>query len=620
MEEDFSTSALQENEFDQKVDFGLWKRLIKYALRSKRIVITTIIALLVVAAVDLIYPLMSKYAIDNIIDGAHTERILPFAIIYVVFVVLQGLGVMLFIKCSGKLEMNIAYDIRQDSFRKLQELSFSYYDKTAVGYIMARMVSDIGRLSELIAWSVVDLLWSSSFVLGIVVIILVLKWQLALLVIIVLPPLAVICVYFQKKILKHYRDVRKQNSKITGALNEGIMGAVTTKTLVREERNSAEFRAETGRMRSSAIKAAVLSAMFTPIVMCLGSIGTALALYAGGMSVAARWTAIGTITVGTLSTFISYSASMFDPIQQLAGIFAEMQSAQASAERVITLIDTPCEIADTEEVLKKYGDSFDPKRENWEEIRGDVTFEDVSFAYKEGEKVLSHFDLEVKAGQTIALVGETGAGKSTIVNLVCRFYEPTEGRVLIDGVDYRERSQLWLQARLGYVLQQPHLFSGTVMDNIRYGRPDATEEEVRAAARLVHADEFIESLEKGYETEVGEGGGRLSTGQKQLISFARVILADPRIFVLDEATSSIDTETEQLIQSAITKVLENRTSFIVAHRLSTIRSADRILVIREGRITESGTHKELLKLHGYYYDLYTTQFRRDAVSRIMKES
>ena len=617
--EENETSALQEEEFDRKVDFGLWKRLIKYGLRSRGLVITTIIALLIVAAVDLVYPLLSRYAIDDIINGAHTERILPFVIVYAASVILQGACVMLFIKCSGKLEMNIAYDIRQDSFRKLQELSFSYYDKTAVGYIMARMVSDVGRLSELIAWSVVDLLWSSCYVLGIIVIMLMLNWQLALLVIIVLPPLAVICVYFQKKILKHYRDVRKQNSKITGALNEGIMGAVTTKTLVREEKNSEEFMAETGRMRKSSIKAAVLSAMFTPIVMCLGAIGTGLALYAGGMSVAGRWIGVGVITVGTLSTFISYSTGIFDPIQQLAGIFAEMQSAQASAERVITLLDTPCEIQDTPEVIEKYGTSFDPKRENWEEIKGSVTFENVGFAYKNGEKVLEHFDLDVKAGQTIALVGETGAGKSTIVNLVCRFYEPTEGRILIDGVDYRERSQLWLQDRLGYVLQQPHLFSTTIRENIRYGRPEASDEEVYAAARLVHAEEFILQQENGYDTEVGEGGGRLSTGQKQLISFARVILADPRIFVLDEATSSIDTETEQLIQNAITKVLENRTSFIVAHRLSTIRSADRILVIRGGKIIESGTHKELLKQRGYYYDLYTTQFKRDAVSRIMKE-
>ena len=605
--EELVTSAIEEKEFDQKVDMKLWKRLIKYGLRSKKLVIRTMISLLIVAAVDLLYPLFTRYAIDDIIAGSHTERILPFALVYAAAIIIQMIGVMLFILGSGKLEMNIAYDIRSDAFKKLQELSFSYYDKTAVGYIMARMVSDVGRLSELIAWSVVDILWSSCYVLGIIGVMLALNWKLALLVIIVMPPLAVICVYFQKKILKHYRDVRKQNSKITGALNEGIMGAVTTKTLVREERNTEEFKAETSRMRKSSIRAAVLSAMFTPIVMCLGAVGTGLALYAGGLGVAGKWTAMGAVTLGTLATFISYSTGIFDPIQQLAGIFAEMQSAQASAERVITLIDTEPDVVDSAEVVEKYGDMFDPKRENWEPIRGDVTFRDVSFAYKEGEKVLSHFDLDVKAGETIALVGETGAGKSTIVNLVCRFYEPTEGSVLIDGVDYRERSQLWLQDRLGYVLQQPHLFSGTIKENIRYGRPEASDEEVAEAARLVHADEFIDALEKGYDTEVGEGGGRLSTGQKQLISFARVILADPRIFVLDEATSSIDTETEQLIQNAITKVLENRTSFIVAHRLSTIRSADRILVIRGGRITESGTHAELLELDGAYAELVRSE-------------
>ena len=469
--EDITTSAIEEKEFDQKVDFGLWKKLIKYALRSKKTVLFVILANIIVAAIDIIYPLLSRYAIDNIIAGSHKERILPFAIVYLVFIILQGLGVLSFIKGSGRLEMNIAYDIRQDAFKKLQELSFSYYDKTAVGYVMARMVSDISRLSELIAWSIIDILWSGCYVLGIIVIMLTLNWKLALLVIVVLPPLAVICVYFQKKILKHYRDVRKQNSKITGALNEGIMGAVTTKTLVREEKNCEEFKAETGRMRKSAIRAAVLSAMFTPIVMCLGAIGTGLALYAGGLSVMGRLAVVGTITVGTLATFISYSTGIFDPIQQLAGIFAEMQSAQASAERVITLIDTEAEIVDSDEVIERYGDSFNPKRENWEDIKGSVKFEDVSFAYKGGEKVLSHFDLDVKAGENIALVGETGAGKSTIVNLVCRFYEPTEGRILIDGVDYRERSQLWLQDRLGYVLQQPHLFSTTIKENIRYGSP-----------------------------------------------------------------------------------------------------------------------------------------------------
>jgi len=616
--EELNTSAIQEQEFDKKVDFKIWKRLIAYALRSKKLVLRTIISLFIVSGIDIVYPLMSKYAIDNIVATGMLGRLKLFAVVYVVMVVVQGLGTMLFIAGSGKLEMRIAYDIRQEAFRKLQELSFSYYDKTAAGYIMARMVSDVARLSELIAWSIVDIMWAAGYVIGSIVIMMTLKWQLALIVIAVLPPLAVICVYFQKKILKHYRDVRKQNSKITGAFNEGIMGAVTTKTLVREDKNCEEFRAESDRMRKSATKAAVLASMFTPIVMCLGSVGTGLALYLGGASVAGELMIFGGMTLGTLSSFISYSTGMFEPIQQLAGIFAELQSAQASAERVIALIDTPCEIEDTPAVLAKYGDCFEPKRENWEDIRGDVRFENVSFKYKEGEKVLDNFSLDVKAGQTIALVGETGAGKSTIVNLVCRFYEPTEGRILIDGVDYRERSQLWLQDRLGYVLQQPHLFSTSIKENIRYGRRDATDEEVYAAARLVHAEEFILQQENGYDTQVGEGGGRLSTGQKQLISFARVILAAPKIFVLDEATSSVDTETEQLIQHAITKVLEGRTSFIVAHRLSTIRAADRILVISGGRIIESGTHRELLKLRGHYYDLYTTQFKDDTLQDILQ--
>ena len=574
-------SAILEQDYDKdvKVDFSIWKRLFRYAFRYKKNTTILIITNILIALVDIVYPLMSKYAIDHFIAEGTTKGLPWFSALYLLLICFQALGVYIFVARAGRIEMDVSYDIRQEGFRKLQELSFSFYDKTAVGYLMARMVSDVGRLSEMIAWSMVDLLWALTYVIGVMVAMLVLNWKLALLALVVIPPLAVISLYFQKKILKYQRRVRKTNSRITGSFNEGIMGAMT---------------------------------IFMPIVMSLGSIGTGLALYRGGYGVLA-----GALTIGTLSAFISYTMNFFEPVQQLAGILAELQSAQASAERVISLIDTPCEIMDTPEVVAKYGDSFDPKCENWEEIQGEVEFKNVSFAYKGGEKVLSDFSLHVNAGETIALVGETGAGKSTIVNLVCRFYEPTEGQVLIDGRDYRERSQLWLQASLGYVLQTPHLFSGTIADNIRYGRKSATDEEVRAAARMVHAEEFILKQEHGYDTEVGEGGVRLSTGEKQLISFARVILADPRIFVLDEATSSIDTETEQLIQDAITKVLAHRTSFIVAHRLSTIRNADRILVIRGGRITESGTHHELLKLHGYYFDLYTTQFREEAASEIL---
>ncbi|MBQ2110916.1 MAG: ABC transporter ATP-binding protein [Clostridia bacterium] len=617
--EDLQTSALREEEFSKKIDLKLWKRLLRYALRYRWLFVGVIFLMLVVAFVDILYPQLTRYAIDNIVaEGeAGLKKLLPFGLVYLGFVLFQGAGVVSFILFCGKLEVKIAYDIRQDAFKKLQQLSFSYYDKTAVGYIMARMVGDIPRLSEMIAWSLTDIFWSSGYIIGCIIFLLAMNWKLGLVTLTVLPPLAVISVYFQRRILRQHRIVRKQNSRITSAFNEGIMGAVTTKTLVREEKNFEEFKAEAGTMKKASIRAAVLSAMFTPIVMTLGSIATAIALYAGGRTVIAPTIFGTTMTIGVLSSFISYSTNLFDPMQQLAGIFAELQSAQASAERVISLLDTPCDITDSDEVIEKYGDCFDPKRENWEEIEGGVEFRDVSFSYKEGEKVLDHFDLTVRPGEKIALVGETGAGKSTIVNLVCRFYEPTGGAILIDGIDYRERSQLWLQDRLGYVLQSPHLFSGSIRDNIRYGRKDATDEEVVRAAQMVHADSFIESLEKGYDTEVGEGGARLSTGQKQLISFARVILADPRIFVLDEATSSIDTETEALIQNAIGTVLQNRTSFIVAHRLSTIRSCDRILVIRGGKITESGTHRELLKLRGYYYDLYTTQFTENSTRDVL---
>lgn len=595
-------SSLHEQEFSEKIDMSLWKRLISYAWRSKGLVLFSVFSLLCVALVDIAYPLFNKYAIDHFITPGTLDGLGWFFAAYVLAIALQSVGVMCFVSGAGKLEMQISYDIRQDVFLKLQTLSFSFYDKTAVGYLMSRMISDVARLSEMIAWSLVDVLWALSFVIGCMAAMFSLNWQLALIALCVIPVLAVLCLYFQKKILKCQREVRKTNSRITGAFNEGIMGAMTTKTLVREQANLEDFQEITTTMRKVSIRSAVLSAVFMPIVMLLSSVGTALALYRGGQEVL-----LGLIGFGTLSAFLSYTTQLFDPIQQLARILAEFQSAQAAAERVLSLLDTPLEITDTPEVEAVFGDSFHPKTENWPKLHGDVTFENVGFHYIPEEQILSGFNLHVPAGKSIALVGETGAGKSTIINLICRFYEPTSGRILIDGVDYRERSQLWLQRNLGYVLQSPHLFSGTIRDNIRYARKDASDAEVRKAAQMVHAEQFILEQEHGYDTEVGEGGIRLSTGQKQLISFARVILADPRIFVLDEATSSIDTQTEQLIQQAITTVLEGRTSFIVAHRLSTIRNADLILVIGDGGIVEQGTHEQLLEKKGAYYQLYSQQ-------------
>ncbi len=609
---------------DQKVDLKLWKRLIAYAVRNKKFLIQNIFALIIVAVIDTLYPIMTRYAIDRFVNPGgepSTDGLWIFGALYVVLILVQCFGTMLFIMRSGDIEMAMSYDIRQEAFLHLQNLSFSFYDKTSVGYLMARMVSDVGRLSEMVSWSMVDVLWSSCYIVFSVVAMFLYNWKLTLIVLVVIPPLAIVSYILQKAILKYQRAARKQNSRITSAFNEGIMGAMTTKTLVREQANGAEFEQISTDMRKASVKAQVLGAVFFPLIISLSAIATALALILGGAGVGATLngttTFLGVLTAGTLVSFITYASGLFDPIQNLAGIFAELQSAQASAERVIGLLDTQPDIVDTPEVVEKYGTTMEPKRENWEPLVGDIEFRHVDFHYKESEPLLRDFNLHIQPGETVALVGETGAGKSTIVNMICRFYEPVAGSILIDGKDYRERSELWLQSNLGYVLQQPHLFSGSIRDNIRFGRPDATDEQIRRAAAMVHADAFIERQPKGYDTDVGEGGVRLSTGQKQLISFARVILADPQIFVLDEATSSIDTETEQIIQNAITAVLEGRTSIVVAHRLSTIRNADRILVIRGGAIQESGTHEELLAKGGYYHDLYVHQFREETLAQAL---
>jgi len=605
--------AFEEQDYTKRFDLSLWKRLLHIAKPFHKNLYFIAFLMAVSAVIDVIVPMLTAYAIDHYIALHTTEGIGWFVAVYVIVMILQALSIYLFLNQSSRVEVGVCYTIRTMGFQKLQELPFSYYDRMPVGYLMSRMTSDTQRLADTVGWSLLDLCWGAVFLVACSVQMFVLNWQLALVVMLVLPPLAVISWQFQKRILSAYRTVRKTNSQITGAFNEGIMGAKTTKTLVREDLNIEEFKELTHTMRASSIRSATLSALFLPIVVSLGSIATAYALWRGGYDVLS-----GTVmSLGTLQVFINYTVQFFQPVRDIARIFAELQSSQAAAERVLTLLETEPEIKDTPEVIAAFGDSFHPKKENWPAIKGDIVFDNVSFQYKEGEKVLSDFNLSVKAGQTIALVGETGSGKSTIVNLVCRFYEPTQGRILIDGADYKTRSQLWLQSSLGYVLQEPHLFSGTIAENISYGRQDATREEIIRAAKMVNAHGFIERMDKGYDSSVGEGGSRLSTGEKQLISFARAILCDPAIFVLDEATSSVDTQTEQMIQEAIQTVLTGRTSFIIAHRLSTIRSADRILVIKDGKILEDGTHHQLIAKQGYYYQLYTNQFQDEQTQAIL---
>lgn len=604
----------EEQDFSKHINLGTWRKLLGYGAAFKGKFLVIALSMTMLAVSDVVMPLMTRYGIDNFVVPRTLEGLTGFLLFYALLLVVQVISIYFFILKAGQVDNGMGYTIRREGFKKLQELPFSYYDRMPVGYLMSRMTSDARNLGEAFGWGLVDMVWAVVYLLASIISMLLIDWRLTLMILLVVPPLAVVSFYFQKRILKSHREVRKTNSRITSAFNEGIMGAKTTKTLVREEMNSREFQEISSTMKTISIRAAVLSSIYLPLVISISSIATAFVLTEGSGLVLR-----GIMTLGTITAFFNYSLSIFEPIHNIAATLSEMQRMQAAAERVVSMLETESDIKDTPEVISTFGDSFHPRKENWPSITGDVRFDNVSFKYKDGETVLKNFHLDVKAGETIALVGPTGAGKSTIVNLLCRFYEPTEGTIEIDGTDYKKRSQLWLQSNLGYVLQDPHLFSGTIRDNIRYARPQASDDEVYAAARLVSAESFILSLENGYDTDVGESGNRLSTGEKQLISFARAILSNPRIFVLDEATSSVDTQTEALIQHAIEKTLEGRTSFIIAHRLSTIRNADRILVISDGETAESGTHQELMAKRGQYFNLYTNQFMEEQAKAVLDE-
>lgn len=598
----------EEQYYDKSFNLKIWKKLLPFLKPYRVRMITVIITMAFTAAIDSVNPLLLRYAINTFIVPKTMAGAGKFAAVYVALILFQVLNVVVFSYLCTCIEMYLGRDMKRAIFIHLQNLSFDYYNTTPVGYIMARTMSDTGKIAGSTAWNLVNIFWTSLYVLGAFVVMFSLDWRLALWILTIVPLIAVATAFFRGRILKANRQMRAVNSKITGAFNEGIGGARTSKVLCIEEENNRVFRGLTKGMYRCSVRSSMLSATFVPLVLLCGSLAAAIVLERGGTQMQQ-----GLMEYGTLSAFISYAIGIFEPIQQLASVFSDLISVQASIERVAGLLERKPIVADSPEVVAKYGDSFHPKKENWEPLHGDIEFRDVTFRYPDGgENVLEHFSLHVPAGTTVAVVGETGAGKSTIVNLACRFFEPTSGRILIDGRDYRERSQLWLHSNIGYVLQNPHLFSGSVRENIRYGRLDATDAEVEAAAKLVSADRIVARLEKGYDTDVGEGGDRLSTGEKQMISFARAVLADPPIFILDEATSSVDTETEQLIQHAISRMLKGRTNFVIAHRLSTIRKADVILVVREGKIIERGTHRQLLRAKGYYWNLYTRQFEEEA--------
>ena len=606
----------EEHDFNsEKFSIGVWKKILSKVFKRKKNIIVMIISVILLAGLDIFTPLLNSKIVEVFFsENPQFEKTWIYISLYIVCALSYAIVVYLFIDMAGKVEVEVGDELRQEAFVKLQELPFSYYDKTAAGWIMARLTSDSRKLAEIISWGMVDFIWGIATMTGILIVLYIIFWPLALIITILTPILFLVCIYFRKTILKAYRNVRKVNSKITGAYNEGILGTKTTKTLVLENEKNKEFKELCVEMKRDSIKAILKSSIFWPLVLVLGYVGVAATLRIGSGFVLGEFGSL-VITVPVLYLFISYTTMFFDPIMQIARILANLQQAQASAERIIDLIETEPEIKDTPEVIEKYGDILNPKRENWEELIGDVEFKNVSFSYIEGEKVLKDFSLKIKAGTSVALVGATGSGKSTIINLISRFYEPTSGEILIDNKNYKDRSIGWLHENLGYVLQTPHLFNGTIKENIKYGKLDATDEEVIKAAKTVCADEFINELDMKYDTNVGEGGSKLSLGQRQLISFARALICDPKILILDEATSSIDTKTEYTIQSVINELLKGRTSFIVAHRLSTIINADLILVIKDGEVIEKGNHKELLKLKGEYFNLYKNQFINEQIDK-----
>jgi ATP-binding cassette subfamily B protein len=589
-----SQYEFEEEEFTTQLDGRTMRRILKQALPHWPWLVGFLVCIGIVSMGDAYFTFLSKRIVDEGILAGDKVRLWQLVRVYGGLILVQAALVFTFIFLAGTLGQMIRYDLRKKMFEHLQTLSFAYFDRTPVGWIMSRVTSDTERIAWLMTWGLLDMTWATMNLITSVYFMTRINWQLALIVFAALPILVVVAAQFRKRIIVEFRKVRKVNSKITGAYNENITGVRVVKALGREEENLSEFGRLTDEMYHASFRAAWLSVLFLPVVQLIAALALGAIVWYGGLQAS-----VGVLTIGGIQAFVSYLTFMLWPVQDLARVYAEMQHAIASAERSFSLIDAQPEVVDR-------AGAVDPGT-----IRGDIVFDRVDFWYEEDNPVLKDFSLHVKHGETIALVGPTGGGKSTIVNLMCRFYEPKAGEIRIDGRDYTELSLHAIQSRVGVVLQTPHLFSGSIRENIRYGRLNATDEEVEAAARLAGAHDFIVALEKGYEEEVGEGGVLLSVGQKQLVSLARAILAKPEIFIMDEATSSVDTLTEALIQQGMETLMQDRTSFVIAHRLSTVKRADRILVIEGGRIKEMGSHAELLRRKGHYYRLYTKQFRQE---------
>ena len=592
--------------------FGI-PRIWPFARVYKKQLLGLVIAQILCSLSDVLRPVLQKYALDHFVKGSTLDGVMPFAFVYALLILVTALVSYFGVKGCLATEVRMDKDMRDRAFEHLQELSFDYYNQNSVGYIHARVMSDTSRIGELFTWQLFDGTYFALFVIGAAVVMLGINVKLTGLVFLVVPVIVVLFAFFQGKLFDLHHQIREINSNITGNFNEGITGAKTIKSLAIEEKTDSEFMEETSHMKRKVMQSARTYGAFSMITNMASSCALALVLWKGGILAADQ--------VGTFSLFMSYAQDLMEPVRWLVEVLALLVQAQVNIGRFTDLLALKPTVTDSEDVIAIYGDCFDPKKENWEPIKGDIEFEHVDFKYPDGDEyILNDFNLKIPFGTNVAIVGETGAGKSTLANLICRFYEPTKGRLLIDGRDARDRSQLWLHSALGYVLQSPHLFSGTIRENLVYGRPEATEEEIREAIELVSLDTVIDKLENGLDTKVGEGGDLLSTGEKQLICFARAILAKPKIVILDEATASVDTITEQRIQTAIDQVIKGRTSIVIAHRLSTVKDADIILVVDDGKIIEQGRHQELLAKKGHYYTLWMRQYEDAAISEVWNKS
>ena len=591
------------NNLKETLNLEQWKNFIKVMKENKAKFIQMFFVVIIAALSITMVPIYLKYFIDNFIAEKSLDGIKYAAFFFFLVIIIAVLSIYLFLVIGGKIEYKIAYQLREEAFLKSQKLSLNYYDNHSTGETLSVLTSDITKLSEIISWGIIDLTYNLMVFIISIIALLVLSPKLTLMSLLIGVPIALISKFFQERILKYQRKVRYFNSVIFNDFNENIQGTLTTKTLNTEDISFTHFKENSNSMKYYSIKSFKISGIYVPLVMFLGSVGAAVAL-----NFSSKMVMSGEMTFGTFAAFLTYAAQIFAPIRVIAKIASDFKTATASVERVNNLFSEEESIKDSDNLVDKYGNIFEPKLDKYPKMHGDIEFKNVNFGYDENNLILKDFNLKVKAGESIALVGSTGSGKSTIINLLCRFYEPTNGQILIDNKDYREYTRGYIYNNLGYVLQSPFLFSGTILSNRKSGKLDASYEEVVEASKIVGAYEFIMKLPNKFDTIIDEGGSSLSTGQKQLISFARAIIRDPKLIVLDEATSSIDSKTEKTIQKAIDKIVENKTSFIVAHRLSTIKNSDRILVIDDGKIVESGTHDELILKKEKYYNLYTNQF------------